>query len=201
MRYQYVKPVAERHEVVWYLHETPGIYGERKQHLFAHAELCTELTTWLDDNAPGWTFRSDGDHDNGGDDYESCLLRVSNKEEGEGFVEQAKRISTAWVAADRAAMRNRVVLVEPSGEAVELMRGHSHVRSTSNLERRLRGHFRFDEQPHRSSVFRAMNWADVEANRRKDEESFEIEVEFGDGDRLIEGTRLLIVRVAAGDAS
>lgn len=201
MRYQYVKPVAERHEVVWYLHETPGIYGERKKQLFAHAELCAELVDWLDANAPGWTFRSDGDHGNGGDDYESCLLVVSSPEEGEGFVEQAKRISTAWVAADHAAMRNRIVLIEASGEAVELTRSHSHNRHTNHLERRLCRHFRFEEQPHRSSVFRAMNRADVEANRRKDEESFEIEVEFGDGDRLIEGTRLLLVRVAAGDAS
>jgi hypothetical protein len=196
IKYQYTKPVAEKHEVNWYLREMPGIYGERAKNQFmAHAVLCPELTTWLDANAPGWSFRSDSDYGNTGDDDEGCHLTVSSREEGEGFIEQAKRISDAWTVADRLAMRHRIILETVTDGRIEIHRSHEDWQSVGDHERRLCKHLHFDRQPMRKSIFKAIREAEMQAHHMRDQEEYEIDIGFAAEDLVAEGTRLLIVKV------
>jgi hypothetical protein len=200
IKYQYTKPVAEKHEVNWYLREMPGIYGERAKNQFlAHAVLCPELTAWLDANAPGWSFRSDSDYGNTGDDDEGCHLTVSSREKGEGFIEQAKRISDAWTVADRLAMRHRMILETVAEGRVEIQRNHTGWGWISNHERQLCAHLRYARQPMRHSIFKAMRKAEMMADDMDGRKEYEIEIPLGLEDVVVEGTRLLIVKVPAAE--
>lgn len=123
MQYNYHPPVAERNEVNWYKNKHPGIYNTAPRAFFSSLVLSDEIIAWLDENAPGWKFRSDWDYSNAGDDDEGCHLTVPTREAGEAFVKMATAVSDAWIAADRERMPLRAYLVGPDGEQ-EVARAH-----------------------------------------------------------------------------
>lgn len=135
MRYRYSPPVVERHVVEWDAGRHPGIYDPAPRTGFASLVLAPELAAWLDTHAPSWSFRSDWDYSNAGDDDERCHLTLNSREQGEGFVAKATGMSEAWIAADRQRMPLRVALVIGDETPVEIARGHAPYDITNAVER------------------------------------------------------------------
>lgn len=199
MRYQYSPPVAEKHEVHWYHGARPGIYDPTPRRTFGSLSLCDELVAWLDANAPGWSFRSDWDYSNAGDDDEGCHLTVSSSEEAHGFLSLANGISDRWVEADRASMRYRFVVESDADGVIEIQRGHGV--PDYHHERVLSRYIELGRQPMRADAYRAMRDAVSEAHDRKGEESFRIEAKLKPEQMLVTGVRIAVVKVAAEGAA
>lgn len=131
MRYEYTAPRAEKHEVTWDLHTRHGLFdGKRKT--FGSLTFSPEMREWLDANCPGWSFRSDWDYSNAGDDDEGCHLTVRSPEQADAFIAHADAVSALAkadidraIALDRETMPLRARLTTNGGKGVEIARGHT----------------------------------------------------------------------------
>ena len=201
MRYSYKAPTTEEHRVDWYLNDSPGIYepGQKRDFSKPHLRLHPDLVSWLDAEAAGWSFRSDWDYSNAGDDDEGCHLRVPTREAADGFIERAGAMSRAWVEADRAAMRYLVVIETPAGD-VEVYRGHGPSLYMLD-ERTLSPHFVMDRQPMRARVFRMGRDATTELEAIDDDtRNVRVEAALEPEDVRVPGTRLVAIRLAKREA-
>lgn len=197
MQYRHVPPRAERHEVNWYRMDRPGIYAAERP-FFSSLVLHPDLVTWLDANAPGWSFSSDWDYSNAGDDDEGCHLLVSSSEQAHGFVAMANAMSRTWIEADRANMRYSLVLEVPGEEPVEIERSHRIPNGMDN-ERTLQRHLVLDRQPMRARIYRSMReaWLKLHDQGTDAKEPTRIDVDLEADDVIVPGTRVAYLRTEA----
>jgi hypothetical protein len=197
LRYTHVPPRAERHEVNWYRASAPGIYAADRP-FFSSLVLHPELVAWLDENAAGWSFRSDWDYSNAGDDDEGCHLVVPSREAADGFIGVADAMSKAWIAADRARMRHTLVLEVPGVDAIEIERSH-HVADGLNHERLLGRHLVLDRQPMRARIFRAIRDAAgrMGGTSPATDGFLRVDVALEEDDVVVPDTRLAFIRTEA----
>lgn len=190
MRYSYTPPIEALHEVKWYFESEVGLH-EPDRPFLKPLMLIEPLRAWLDANAPGWSFSSDGGSYG---ESEICTLKVANEEQGKGFIEFATPISDAWKVADRERMPYRLVMKTPGVDAVEIARSHTPI-YPSDHHHELRRHLEIDKQPWRREFFQAARRA--HALMTQSEEAGTFAIEMPQACFKTKGTTLALVRIGA----